>query len=180
MEKDKDIELVFTAWNAWVNADNSSRRGKDFVRPNFEDLFFKWKQLGASFDDLYENWLPKAVKAHQPKAVVAKNVYLKLKKTIKIEQTEKEFVDDWNERIENTATEVFFEIFPPPRLDVDDEPKVFGSMSAKEYALQRRHADQYSTIDTTELKRMWKEQQYNTNIDDLMGNILEDSNETNE
>lgn len=170
----KTIEILFVEWNAWVNSGESSRRGKDRIKPNFEDLFEKWKKADATFDDLYETWLPKAIKAHQPSSSRARGVYDSFRKKFKINKTEKEFIEEWNGNIANLATETFFEFFPAPRLDVDDEPKVYGSMSAKEYAAQRRHADQYPTIDTAELKRLWKEQQYNTNIDDLIGNILGD------
>jgi hypothetical protein len=151
------------------------------VRPNFEELFQKWKDIDSSFDDLYEAWLPKAVKAHQPVPSVARASYKKLKQTIReLDKTEKEFIEEWNKSIEDTATETFFEFFPPPKLDEDTEPKVFGNMSAREYKAQRRYAEQFPTLDTTELEKRWNEQQYNLDIEDLMKNILgEDSDETN-
>lgn len=176
------IELAFTEWNAWLNGKDSSIRGKDRVKPNFELIFQKWKDLGAKFDDLYEIWLPKAIKAHQPKPSLARAQYKRFKSQFAMDKTEKEFIDEWNERIENTGTETFFEFFPATQLDKDDEPKVYGNMSATEYKAQRRYADQFPTLDTRELVKQWRAQQeYNLNVDDVLENVLgkEESDETN-
>lgn len=178
MEKSKAIELIFTEWKASLHSKDRSHKG---VRPNFEELYEKWKRADASFEDLYETWLPRAIKAHLPSPSLARNMYKKFKRVIpSFDKTEKEFVEDWSKSIESTATETFFEYFPVPRLDEDDdEPKVFGSMSAKEYRAQRKYAEQFPILDTTELEKRWREQQYNLDIEDLLNNVLGSDHETN-
>lgn len=169
MDKNKVIELALVEWIASLRSRDRSRKA---VRPNFEELFQKWKDLEATFDDLYETYLPKAIKAHLPLQSVARNTYKSLKS--KIDKTEKEFIEEWNASIEGTGQEVFFEFFPATPLDKDDEPKVYGNMSAKEYKAQRRYADQFPILDTTELVKQWKEEkQYNPDIDDKLENILD-------
>lgn len=176
MDKSKVLELTLVEWIANLKSRDRSRK---HVRSNFEELFQKWKDLDASFDDLYETYLPRVIKAHQPLASVARNTYKTLKS--KVDKTEKEFIDEWNASIEGTGQEVFFEFFPPTTIDKDDEPKVFGNMSATEYRAQRRYADQFPTLNTTELVKAWREQkQYNPEVDDKLENILGGgSDETN-
>lgn len=168
MDKTKILELALVEWIANLKSRDRSRKN---VRVNFEELFQKWKDLGASFDDLYETYLPKAIKAHQPLPSVARNTYKTLKS--KIDKTEKEFLEEWNSSIEGTGQEVFFEFFPPTTIDKDDEPKVYGNMSVTEYRAQRRYAEQFPILDTTELVKAWREQkQYNPEVDDKLENIL--------
>jgi len=177
MDKTKLIEITLTQWSAQFKS--GSKKTKD-ARLNFEELFQKWKDLGAGFDDLYETYLPKAIKVHQPAAAVVRNTFKTLKSSYG--KTEKEFSDDWNASIEATGQDVFFEFFPAVPLDKDDEPKVYGNMSATEYRAQRRYADQFPTLDTTELVKAWREQkQYNPEVDDKLENILGggNSDETN-
>jgi hypothetical protein len=168
MDKAKLLELALVEWIALLK---SRDRSRTHVRTNFEDLFQKWKDLEGSFDDLYETLLPKAIKAHQPLPSIARSTYKTLKS--RIDKTEKEFIDEWNSSIEATGQEAFFEFFPAVAFDKDDEPKVYGNMSATEYRAQRRYADQFPTLDTTELVKAWREQkQYNPAIDDQLENIL--------
>lgn len=178
MDKTKLIDLAFVQWVAELK---SKPRGAKHVRSNFEELFENWKQIGATFDELYENYLPKAIKAHCPSSSMARGFYKNLKKTVaQFDKTEKEFIDEWNASIEAKGTEVFFEFFPAKSLDHDDEPKVFGNMSAQEYRAQRRYADQFPTLDTTELVKQWQQQQYNIDIDTMLENVLGDEDdETN-
>lgn len=175
MDKSKALELTLVEWIANLKSRDRSRKS---VRPNFEELFQKWKDLDASFDDLYETFLPKAIKAHQPLPSVARSTYKTLK--AKIDKTEKEFIDEWNDSIEGTGQEVFFEFFPATQLDKDDEPKVYGNMSATEYKAQRRYADQFPTLNTDELVKQWRSQkEYNLDVEDTLENVLGDDNETN-
>lgn len=176
MDKSKALELTLVEWIANLKSRDRSRKA---VRPNFEELFQKWKDLDASFDDLYETLLPKAIKAHQPLPSVARSTFKTLK--TKIDKTEKEFIDEWNSSIEGTGQEVFFEFFPATTLDKDDEPKVYGSMSKTEYQAQRRYADQFPTLNTDELVKQWRSQQeYNLDVEDTLENVLgNDDNETN-
>lgn len=175
MDKNKALELALVEWIANLKSRDRSRKA---VRPNFEELFQKWKDLGASFDELYETLLPKAIKAHMPFPSVARNTYKSLKSHI--DKTEKEFIEEWQSSIEGTGQEVFFEFFPATTLDKDDEPKVYGNMSATEYRAQRRYADQFPTLNTDELVKQWKAQQeYNLDVEDTLENVLGEDNETN-
>jgi hypothetical protein len=175
MDKDKLIELTFVQWVASLK---ERPRGKDHVKPNFDDLFIAFKNAGATFDDIYETYLPKAIKAHQPTPSLARSFYKLLKSKLpNFSKSEKEFIEEWNDSINATGTESFFEVFPVTSLDQDDEPKVFGNMSVKEYRAQRKYADQFPTLDTTELVKEWKKEKYNINIDDMIENVLGDKND---
>lgn len=171
MDKSKSLEIALVEWTASLKSKDRSRKS---VRPNFEELFQKWKDLDGSFDELYETLLPKAIKAHQPVPSVARSMYKTLKKKgVDIDKSEKEFIEEWNSSIEATGTEVFFEFFPATPLDHDPEPKTFGSMSATEYRAQRRYADSFPTLNTDELVRQWREQQeYNLDVEDVLENVL--------
>lgn len=173
MDKSKALELTLVEWVANLKSRDRTRKS---VRPNFEELFQKWKDLDATFDDLYETLLPKAIKAHQPVPSVARSTYKSLKANI--DKTEKEFIEEWNSSIEGTGQEVFFEFFPATTLDKDDEPKVFGNMSATEYRAQRRYADQFPTLNTDDLVKQWREQQeYNLDVEETLENVLGDTDE---
>lgn len=175
MDKNKLIDLALVEWIA--NFKSSSKKTKD-ARSNFEEIFQKWKDLGASFDDLYETYLPKAIKAHQPLPSVARNVYKNIQN--KMGKTEKEFIEEWNDAIEATGQEVFFEFFPATPIDHDPEPKVYGSMSATEYKAQRRYAEQFPVLNTDDLVKQWRQQQeYNLDVDKVLENVLGDKDETN-
>lgn len=175
MDKNKLIQLALVEWIA--NFKSGSKKTKD-ARTKFEELFQKWKDHDATFDDLYETYLPKAIKAHQPLPSVARNVYKNLLN--KMGKSEKEFIDEWNDSIEATGTEVFFEFFPATPVDHDPEPKVYGSMSATEYRAQRRYSEQFATLQTDELIKRWKEQQeYNLDVEDTLENVLGGDDETN-
>jgi len=175
MDKNKLIELAFIEWAA--NFKSGDKKTKN-ARNNFEELFQKWKDAEAVFDDVYESYLPKVIKTHQPLPSVARSVYKNLKS--KLDKSEKEFIEEWNDSIEATATEVFFEFFPATPVDHDPEPKVYGSMSATEYKAQRRYADQFPTLNTDELVKRWRDQlEYNLDVEDTLQNVLGDKNETN-
>jgi hypothetical protein len=179
MDKNKLIELTLTQWTASLKSRDRSRKN---VRPNFEELFQAWKQSGASFNDLYENLLPKAIKAHQPIPSVARSMYKNLKQKLgsKMDKSEKEFIEEWNASIEATGQEVFFEFFPATTLDKDDEPKVFGNMSATEYRAQQRRTEQFKTLSTDELIKQWKSQStYDLDVETTLENILGGSDEIN-
>jgi len=180
MELSKAIELVFEQWEVYIKSSNT-KRGKQFVRPHFEELFEKWKNTGASFEELYPEWLPKAIKVHQPPSAVARSTYKILKqKLTKFDKTEKEYIQEWNDNIKNEATEVFFDFFPPPKFDEDSEPKVYGKMSVSEYRAQQKYVNQFPILDTTQLEKQWQQRQYNIDLDDVMKNVLGDKkDETN-
>lgn len=176
MEKNKQLDIALVEWIALLKSRDRSRKS---VRPNFEELFQKFKDLGAGFDDLYESYLPKAIKAHQPLPSVARNIFKQLKQKTTIDKSEKEFIEEWNASIEGLGTEIFFEFFPATPIDHDPEPKVYGSMSKTEYQAQRRYADQFPTLDTREAVRLWREQtEYNLDVDGVLENVLGGDNET--
>jgi len=168
------LELVMQEWVASLKTKDRSAAN---VTPNFEELFEKLKNSGASFDEAHE-LLPKAIKAHQPVAGLARKQYKMLKqKVFDFDKTEKEFTDEWNKSIDDKGTAAFFEFFPLPKLDEDGEPKVYGNMSAKEYKAQRRYAEQFPILDTTELEKRMNEREYNLDIEDMLKHVLgEDSN----
>jgi hypothetical protein len=176
MDKSKLIDIALTEWTASFNT--GSKKTKD-ARAKFEELFLNWKQAGATFEDLYETYLPKAIKIHLPKPSVVKEVYRRLPN--KMGKTEREFHEDWNEKIEATGTELFFEFFPATPIDHDPEPKTHGNMSATEYRAQRRYADQFPTLNTTELVKAWREAQeeYNLDVEEVLENVLGGDDETN-
>lgn len=172
------IKLVLDRWQASLQSKNKK---KDGVKSNFEDLFQSWKSAGASFEDLYETYLPLAIKAHLPVPAIARNTYIFVKSANKkFNKTEKEFIEDWHKSIHDCATETFFEFFKAPLFDEDNEPKVYGNMSAREYRSQRRYAEQFPILDTTELEKQWQENKYNLDIEDMIKNVLGgDKDETN-
>lgn len=171
MDKISLIDIALVEWTARFKG--SSKKTKD-ARNNFEDLFQKWKDVNATFEDVYETYLPKAIKAHQPLPSVAKNVYKKVQQFT--DKSEKEFISEWNDSIESTAQEVFFEYFQAVSLDHDPEPKSHGNMSATEYRAQRRYSEQFPILKTDSLIKQWKQQQqeYNLSIDDILENVLGD------
>jgi hypothetical protein len=176
MENVNFIEIVFDMWKASLKTRGLKR---EQVRPNFEDLFQKCKDAGATFNDLYEDLLPRAVKAHQPSAPVSRATYQNLKGKIpKWDKTEKEFTEEWHKSIQDCATEVFFEYFKPPLFDQDDDPKVYGSMSEKEYKAQRKYVDQFPMIRTDDLFKKWQQEkdEYN-NEEEIIENVLGDTDE---
>jgi hypothetical protein len=163
----------------WVASLKFRKRDRTNVAPNFEDLFEQLKRAGATFDEAYE-MLPAAIKAHLPVPSLVKQMYAKLKRMPNFDKTEKEYVEEWNKSIEDTATNSFFVWFPIKKDDDDDdEPKVFGNMSVKEYRTQRSYADSFTVLDTTELEQRMHNRQYNLDIEDLIKNILGDKDETN-
>lgn len=187
MSTSNSIELILVEWIAWLKGQDRSRKN---VRPHFELLFQKWKDCGATFEDLYEpptgevkgsSPLQRAIKAHLPVSSIVRSTYKGLKQKVAgFDKTEKEFTDEWNSSIEGTGTEVFFEFFPALPVDHDPEPKVYGNMSKTEYQAQRRYANQFPTLDTRELVKQWKQQSsYNMDVEDVLENVLGDKNETN-
>lgn len=176
MEKNKLLDLAFSEWKAGFKASSGQEKKTKNARSNFENLFQRLKDLEADFNEA-EPYLAKAIKVHQPTPSRARDVYRNLHN--KMGKNEKEFVDEWNESIEAIGTDVFFELFPATTTDHDSEPKVYGNMSATEYKAQRRYADQFPTLDTTELVKQWKiQQEYNLDVEKTLENVLGNNDET--
>jgi hypothetical protein len=163
-----NVDLIFQEWSSSLKSKNKTK-GAVY----FDDLFEKFKSAGLSFEEAHAV-LPRAVKAHLPPPALARNVYKKIKNNI--DKTEKEFMEEWNKSIEDKATQSFFEFFPLPRFDDDDEPKQFGNMSAKEYRAQRKYADEFPVLDTTELEKRMKEQDHDLDIEDMLKRVLGEEN----
>jgi hypothetical protein len=75
--------------------------------------------------------------------------------------------------IDDTATTSFHDFYKT-ELDEEEEkaPKVYGNMSEKEYKAQRKHADSYPTLDTTELEKRFLERSKvveDITVDDVLG-----------
>jgi hypothetical protein len=150
-------ELIFQQWVASLQTRDRTRNA---IQGNFSDLFSSLKSEGFSLEDAYE-YLPKAIKAHEPGASLVHNVYKKLRTTGRASVSEKEFQDSWCKDIADKANVAFFEIFPVKVKEEELEPVIFGSMTAKEYKAQRKHADEYPQLDTAELERRMSAPDYN-------------------
>lgn len=146
-----NLDLLFERWKASLKEKDRSR---EFISGNFDELFDGLNSAGATFEQAHE-YLQPAVKAHLPSPHVARNSWKNARNAPEFAgMTEKEYIDGWHKDIADKATNSFYHIFPiPEEQDSDGEPKVYGSMSAKEYKLQRRHAESYPILNTEELER---------------------------
>jgi len=145
------LDLIFEQWKASLHG---RKRSKEYVASNFEELFDSFNTSGASFEEAHA-YLDKAIKVHLPPQSLAKMYWKNARNNpLNDEMTEKEFIESWNKSIADKATTSFYNVFPiPEEKDEDPEPKVYGSMSAKEYKAQRRNAELYPILDTEELER---------------------------
>lgn len=172
-----NLELIFDEWKA--NLKNRDRSGPA-VAGNFDELFHELKKANATFEEAHAI-LPKAIKAHLPPIGLAKNIYKNGKTNPKVAcYSEKEFIDQWNQDINDKGTAAFFDNFPRAKTDPDDdgEPKVYGQMSAKEYRAQRRYADSFPILNTEALERaMVRGTSYNPLEDADLQNILGEADE---
>jgi hypothetical protein len=171
-----NLDLIFDEWKANLK---SKDRAASAVTGNFDELFEELKRANATFDEAH-SILPKAIKAHLPPPAVAKNTYKLSKTNPKVASySEKEFIEQWHQDINDKGTASFFDIFPRPKVDTDDdgEPKVYGQMSAKEYRAQRRYADSFPRLDTAALERAMITQTYNP-MEDLENILGEDDGST--
>lgn len=169
------LELIFLQWSSSLKFKDRKRH---MVAANFDELFESLKNANASFEEAHAI-LPRAIKAHQPTKPVAHNSYKSLKNRKLIDCSEAEFVDQWNKSIADTATHSFFEWFPLPKDEDDDEPKLFGSMSAKEYRKQRNHAESFPILNTKELVAQWKNRSEDTELEILMKQVLGELDDSN-
>ena len=165
----KEAEFAFQEWKARLATRD---RRKESLSGNFDELFEELKKLGIAFELAHE-YLPKAIKAHLPSTSQSKATWENVKHS-KRATTYPEFVKEWHTMIEDRATESFYDFFKRKKHaneDDDGEPKVFGNMSEKEYRAQRKIADSFQQIDTTELERQLVEREAfaETLVDDVLG-----------
>lgn len=175
------IDAYRVILDEWSSSLSSRDRTKHNIKPNFEDLFQRWKDVGGSFEELYDSFLRAAIIAHLPQPSIARRVYKILKKSVPdFDKSEKEFIASWNKNIEDIGRSTFLEFFPAPiPIALKKEQPSHGNMSASEYRAQRRYADQFPILDTTELEARWNDRQYNLDIEDMIKNVLGDNNEAN-
>lgn len=161
-------DLIFQEWVASLSDRDKTRNA---VRGNFEDLFSRMKQDGATLESSYE-YIAKAIKAHSPSASLIKNVYKKMKVSGGMTTSEKDFGENWCKDIGEVANAAFFEIFPlEQKVEEPEEPAIYGNMTAKEYKVQRKHADFYPRLDTEFLEKQLQDKAYDpmTDINALLG-----------
>lgn len=144
-----NLDLIFERWKAALTTKN---RSHEFINSNFDELWDALKSANATLDQA-RAFLPLAIKAHQPSSSTAKYTWNNVKRDPKFAGiTESEFTADWNKDIADRATNSLYVFFPIPETPDDDgEPKVYSKMSAREYALQRAHADSFEMIDMEEV-----------------------------
>lgn len=152
-------DLLFQQWVASLPNRDRSRQA---IQGNFEELFGSLKREGLELESAYE-YLGKAIKAHEPSASLIRNVFKKVKVKGMGHLSEKEFGDAWCKDIAEKANGVFFDIFPVEAKEPEEaeDPVVYGSMTAKEYKAQRKHADAYPRLDTAELEKRMLGEDYN-------------------
>ena len=161
-----NLDLIYEKWKASLQEKDRSRES---VSANFDELFDAFNSAGATFEEAHA-YLQQAIKVHLPSPGLGKATWKLLKNNpVNAEATEKEFIDGWNKNIADKATNSFYHVYPLPEdKDDDKEPKVYGSMSVKEYRLQRRHADSYPVLDTEALEQGFQTDTYNP-VEDILG-----------
>jgi hypothetical protein len=142
---EKKASLIFDKWKAELKEMDRSRANVD---TNFDNLFTSLKQSKVSFDTAHAI-LPKALVAHYPNQSVIDNVYKRVKISGKPKQ---EFADEWKENIASSGKRIFYSVYPIDGVEEEEGEKKYGSMSAREYRLQRKHADSFPQLDWTKIK----------------------------
>ena len=160
-----NLDLIYERWKASLREKDRSR---EFVSGNFDELFDAFNSAGATFEEAH-SYLPQAIKVHLPSPGVVKAIWKQSKgNPANADLTEKEFAEGWNKDIADKATNSFYHIYKlPSDEDIDPEPKVFGSMSEKEYKAQRKNVSTYPILDTEELEARFQSGIYNP--EDILG-----------
>lgn len=178
---EKISQHIFQRWAAELR--NKDRRW-DNVRPNFEDLFFEMFKSDIPFDIAHQ-FLKPAVAKHLPNAAAAKNTWNRVKG---MDQnaglTFQEWLTGWKQGIEDVGIEAFYSIYSPPAQKTEEvaaEEKQFGSMSKKEYRLQRRYAESFPILNTDELVKRLEDgvDNYEDFFKGIATNVLEKKNGNN-
>jgi len=146
-------DLLFEQWKATLAG--RDRRSAS-VQGNFEELFEILKSEELSLEGAFE-YMPKAVKAHAPSASLIKTMFKKLRASPTFPfASENDFGENWVGEIEAKAKIAFFNVFPVPikkKIVEVEEPPLFGNMTAKEYKMQREHADAFPRLTVEEIQR---------------------------
>src|SRR5688500_5164839 len=137
--------LIFQQWVASLAGRDRTRVA---LQGNFEDLFLSLKCEGLILESAYA-FLVKVIEVVELISALVKNVFKKMKTRGGMFATEKEFEESWRKDIAEKANIAFFESFPiEVKEEEPEDPVLFGSMTAKEYKAQRKHADAYPRLDT--------------------------------
>jgi hypothetical protein len=140
------FQLIFEKWKAALR---DRKRNAEYVASNFDDLFDELSNAGATFDEAYEI-LPAAIKAHQPRPDLIRQVWkLNKVKSKGFDLSEKEFADKWCGDISDQATNSFYNSFPMPVAPGSEF--LTGKIDTKEYKLLRQRAAQFNPIDWTKI-----------------------------
>ena len=172
MSTKTDGELILEEWISSLR----TTRDKTYrsVRANFDDLNEAWKNAGVD-SKVANAMLDLAIKAHYPKIALAKNLYFKNAWTKKAFDSYQDYYKDWCDNIKAQAMASYFDFYPinMSKEDDDGQPKVYGSMSKKEYSLQRKYADSFPSVDYYEIEKRIQERK---RLQENNLNILGDNN----
>jgi hypothetical protein len=162
--KQEAISIIFEKWKSAVRFKDKSKK---HIADNFDELFAAWRAIGATFEELSDGWLQRAINTHMPDSTLIKKVFRNLKLS-GISGTEREFGESWKASIEKRVNEIFLNYFSPSKIEVaqGQEQSIYGSMSATEYFAQRSYADSFPARFADDIK----------NVDSILvdDNVLEE------
>jgi hypothetical protein len=144
-----NLNLILERWQASLN---NKKKDREHIQSNFDELFEQLRTASATLGEAKE-LLKDAIKAHLPPTSTAKFTWNSVKNLPKYSGvTRDEFIEGWHKDIIDKATNSMYLFFPIPTSEEEDEPKVRGKMSSREYALQRAHADSFEMLEVQELQ----------------------------
>lgn len=149
VSSEKKADLIFEKWT--VELRNRDRKLAT-VSSNFDELFEKLSDAEIEFEVVHP-MVEIIAKRHYPPDAVAKRTYNNLDRKMG-HLTYKEYVDNWCEEIKAKAFESFYAFFSN-EVQTPEEKK-YGSMSAKEYRAQRKHAESFPELTFEELTERMK------------------------
>ena len=146
----KKARLILEQWSTDLASKDRSMKS---VTANFDELFHELWRASISFDIVHE-LINDAIAEHLPSSFVAKLTYKNIKQHLK-DKTFNEFLNDWKKSIKDKAYQSFYSFYSleDGPEEVKKKEAKYGSMSAMEYAKQRKYADSFPTIVTDELQR---------------------------
>lgn len=146
---ERKADLIFEKWT--IDLRNKDRSMAN-VSKNFDELFNQLFEADIEFDVVHP-MVEIVARKHYPPDRVARHTYDDLERK-QGHLTYREFVDNWCKEIKDKAFESFYAFFSN---DVQTpEEKKFGSMSVKEYRLQRKYAESFPEITFEELEQRMK------------------------
>jgi hypothetical protein len=150
---------------------------KDKRKENLPELF------SFIFIDLYSSGIPREIVEDcvkqiaiclYPPANISKPTYEKVKVENPIYVkglTYREWLEGWYRDILKEATKAFVEVYPEVKVE---GVKKIGSMSHREYKLQRAHADSYPIIDPDSIQLAAPSTEYFDELEKELAKMLED------